>query len=69
MKTRLIGTVLLLASVCLFVFSLDGSQRPTATACWVISTVMFIAAAMLLLGTIVGSSSATDAGSSRRRQR
>ena len=69
MKSRLLGVALLLASVCIFVFALDNSQRSMATTCWVASTLMFIAAAMLLLGDIVGSSSATAGDPRRKRQR
>lgn len=68
MKSRLLGVVLLLASVCIFAFALDSSQRSMATTCWVTSTLMFIAAAMLLLSGIVGSSSVTDGESRRRRE-
>lgn len=68
MKSRLFGVVLLLASVCIFVFALDNPQRSLATTCWVASTLMFIAAAMLLLSGIVGSSSVTAGDSRSRRQ-
>ena len=69
MKSRLFGVVLLLASVCIFVLALDNSQRSLATTCWVASTLMFIAAAMLLLSGIVGSSSVTAGDPRRKRQR
>lgn len=68
MKTRLSGAFLLLASVCLFAVALSVTQRDTATACWVVSAILFIAAAMLLLGTILGSSTVT-AGDPRHKQR
>ncbi|KSU65581.1 hypothetical protein AS038_11885 [Arthrobacter sp. NIO-1057] len=59
MKTRLSGVLLLLTSVCLFGFALNAAHRDTATACWVLSTIFFIAAAMLMLGAIVGATKVT----------
>jgi len=68
MKTRLSGALLLLASVCLFGFALNAAHRDTAMACWILSTVFFIAAAMLMLGAIVGASSVTATKSRHNRR-
>ncbi|UTT40046.1 hypothetical protein NMP99_01665 [Glutamicibacter mishrai] len=68
MKTRLSGALLLLTSVCLFGFALNTAHRDTAMACWVLSTIFFIAAAMLMLGAIVGAPSVTAAKTRKNRQ-
>ncbi|HCJ55267.1 MAG TPA: hypothetical protein DIT09_00335 [Glutamicibacter sp.] len=59
MKTRIPAILLLISSVCLFAFALSTTQRDTATGCWVVSTLMFIGAAMLLLSSILGTSRVT----------
>ncbi|CBT74514.1 MAG TPA: hypothetical protein DEX36_07145 [Glutamicibacter sp.] len=64
----MLGAALLFASIGLFAFALDTSQRSVATACWVTSTLMFICAAMLLLSGIVGASS-VSAGEARPKRR
>jgi len=69
MKMRVFGVVLLLVSVFIFVFALDNTHRSLATTCWVTSTLLFIAAAMLLLSGIVGSSSATASEDTIERRR
>lgn len=68
MKTKIFSALLLLTSACLFAFALSTSHREAAMACWVVSTIFFIAAAMLILGAIVGASSATCPEARRKRR-
>ncbi|KWR71050.1 MULTISPECIES: hypothetical protein [Glutamicibacter] len=68
MKTRIPGVLLLVSSGFIFSFALNTAQRDTATACWVVSTLMFIGAAMLLLKAIVGSSTVTAGDPPRKRR-
>ncbi len=68
MKTRVPGVLLLVSSVCIFTFALTATQRGAATACWVVSALMFIGAAMLLLSAILGTSSVTAGDPPQKRQ-
>lgn len=69
MKTRVTGVILLLLSAGVFALAFGNPHRSWATTCWVTSTLLFIAAAMLLLSGIVGASSATVVDGSRKRRR
>jgi len=68
MKTKISGALLLLTSACLFTFALSTTHRDEAMACWIISTILFITAAMLILGAIVGASSATCPEARKKRR-
>ncbi|PRB74548.1 hypothetical protein CQ012_12890 [Arthrobacter sp. MYb214] len=68
MKRRIPGVLLLVSSVCIFSFALTTTQREAATACWVVSTLMFIGAAMLLLSAILGTSTVTAGDPRHKRQ-
>ncbi|HAY42292.1 MAG TPA: hypothetical protein DCY59_01485 [Micrococcaceae bacterium] len=67
MKTRLLGSSILAASICVFLLALNIGQREIATACWVTSSLLFIVAAMILVTGTLARSNVT-AGEPRRRK-
>ncbi|WP_404288855.1 hypothetical protein [Glutamicibacter arilaitensis] len=67
MKARLLGSILLAVSVCVFMLALEVPQREIATACWVTSSLMFIVSAMILVTSTLERSEVT-AGDPHRRK-